>query len=113
MHSPILKSPWGHFAVIEYLGGYAPVSDLESVWPTMVSFHAAGLSGEPGPYSTITVDGSPGIIAEGELSGGPIEFLVVDHANHTYVVMFTGSVDGFAQMLSRGFDPILASWHWN
>ena|GEM_PF-6437694 len=112
LEGPIQDGLQAHFVVVRYPGGYIPMTKLEAEWPRMVETQGGGQNGEPGPFANATVDGSPAVTSDSSLKQGRIEYLVVDHATQTYVVVFTGAANRFAELRSTGFDPIIASWHW-
>lgn len=113
LDGPIQDGLQAHFVVVRYPGGYIPMTELEAEWRRMVETQGAGQNGEPGPFGTATVDGSPAVTSDSSLRQGRIEYLVVDHGSGTYIVIFTGAASRFAELRSSGFDAIIASWHWN
>ncbi|MDQ6883483.1 MAG: hypothetical protein M3077_04485 [Candidatus Dormibacteraeota bacterium] len=113
LNGPIRDGLQAHFIVSQLPGAYVPMTEIQAAWPRLVETQGGGQNGAPGPMSTTTVDGAPAITADSSIKQARIEFLVVDHANKTYAVWFTGAASAFAELRSSGFDRIIASWHWN
>ncbi len=105
---PTEESLPARFVVSIHPGPYLSMAEIMSTWPKN-----GGSGGIPGPPSNSMLDGVPDITAEGSEGPNRIEWAIVDHGGQTYEVIFFAPEREFDHLRSDGFDPIIASWHWN
>ncbi len=108
LRGPTQGSLPARFVVSIHSGPYLSMAEIMSTWPKN-----GGSGGIPGPPSSSMLDGVPDITAEGSEGPNRIEWAIVDHGGQTYEVIFFAPEREFDQLRAEGFEPIIASWHWN
>ena len=106
-----------HIIISNSNGRFFRLSELDQVWPLVMAGQTPGLPAGFSPLRPTSVGGSDALMTEypsgASTPGGGLEYIIVDHANHTYVISFSAASSQFVHLRDGDFAGLLASWHWN
>lgn len=102
-----------HIIVSNNPGVFVRLSDVRQQWGTVLRSQAPGLAAGFSALTPTTVGGADALMMEYHPSGGGIEYIIVDHNNHTYLIGFSAASSQFVRLRDGDFASLLASWHWN
>ena len=102
-----------HIIVTNNHTDYIPLSQIEQVWPSIVARQVAGLPAGFTPLTTRMVGGTNGLSTEYRSSQVGFVFIIVDHANHTYLISYSAAASQFNRLRDGDFAGVINSWHWN
>src|SRR5207244_12646710 len=102
-----------HIIVTDNHTDYIPLSQTRRVWPSIVARHVAGLPAGLTPQTTRRVGGTNALSTEYRSSQVGFVFIIVDHANHTYLISYSAAASRFNRLSDGDFAGVINSWHWN
>ena len=102
-----------HIIISNSRGLFVRLSDIDKEWRTVLGSQAPGLTAGFSALTPTTIGGSDALVTESHPSGAGLEFIIVDHANHTYVIGFSAASSQFVHLRNSDLASLLASWHWN
>ncbi len=102
-----------HIIITNSNGRFVRLSDVDQQWATVLGSQSYGLTAGFSALTPTTIGGSDAVVTTYHAAGADIEFIIVDHANHTYLIGFSAASSQFASLRDGDFASLLASWHWN
>ena len=107
-----------HIIISNSNGRFFRLSDVDSLWPLVMGGQTPDLPAGFSPLRPTSVGGSDARMTEyhasgAGTSGAGMEYIIVDHTNHTYVIGFSAASSQFVHLRDGDFASLIASWKWN
>jgi hypothetical protein len=94
--------------------GFVDLGQLARTWRGDQA--TCSFSGAVGHFSTMTratIAGSPALVTECRTPTISVEFITLNHANHTVMIGFSAASSQFDQLRDGALKAVLDSWRWN
>ena len=105
-----------HGFIYHHQAGFVDLGQLDRTWTAgldQATCHFSGAVGRFSPMTPTTVAGSRALVTECRTPTVSVQFITVNHGNHTDTIAFTGASSQFDQLRDGSLQALLDSWRWN
>ena len=113
LYGDVTDDVQAHIIVTNNHGNYIPLSQIDHVWPSVVASQIPSLPAGLNPLTTRSVGGLDARATEYRSKQVGFVFIIVDHANHTYLIAYSAAASQFNRLRDGDFASLIDSWHWN
>jgi hypothetical protein len=111
---PISDGVQAHVSIYPRRAGFVDLGELARTWRGDQA--TCTFSGAVAHFSVMTrttIAGSPALVAECRTPTISVEFITVNHANHTDMIDLSAASRQFDQLRDGALKAVLDSWRWN
>ena len=113
---PTAERIQAHVFIYRNQAGFVDLGQLERSWTAGRDQTICGFSGAVGhfsPMSPTTIGGSAALVTECRTPTISVEFVTVNHGNHTDMIGFSAASSQFDRLRDTSLHALLDSWRWN
>jgi len=105
-----------HVFIYNRRAGLADLAQLDRAWTAGLDQATCHFSGAVGQFSRMTpttIAGSAALVTECRTPTVSVEFITVNHGNHTDMIGFSAASSQFDHLRDVSLQALLDSWRWN
>jgi hypothetical protein len=105
-----------HVFIYHRQTGFVDLAQLDRTWTAgldQATCHFAGAVGHFSRMTETTIGGSAALVTECRTPTVSVEFITVDHGNHTDMIGFSAASSQFDHLRDASLQALLDSWRWN
>ena len=105
-----------HVFIYHRQAGFVDLGQLAQTWTAGLDQATCHFSGAVGHFSQMTpttIAGSAALVTECRTPTVSVEFITVNHGNHTDMIGFTAASSQFDRLHDTSLQALLDSWRWN
>jgi hypothetical protein len=113
---PIADGIQAHVFIYHREAGFVDLGQLDRTWTAGLDQATCHFSGAVGHFSRMTsttIAGSAALVTECRTPTVSVEFITVNHGNHTDMIAFTAASSQFDRLHDTSLQALLDSWRWN
>ena len=105
-----------HVFIYHRQAGFVDLRELDRTWTADLDQATCRFPGAVGHFShmtSTTIAGSAALVTECRTPTVSVEFITVNHGNHTDMIGFTAASSQFDRVHDTSLQALLESWRWN
>jgi hypothetical protein len=113
---PTADGVQAHLFIYRRQAGFADLGELDRTWTAGLDQATCRFSGAVGHFSQMTpttIADSAALVTECRTPAVSVEFITVNHGNHTDMIGFTAASSQFDRLHDTSLQALLDSWRWN
>jgi hypothetical protein len=105
-----------HVFIYHRQAGFVDLGQLDRTWTAGLDQATCHFSGAVGHFSAMTsttITASAALVTECRTPTVSVEFITVNHGNHTDMIAFSAASSQFDRLRDTSVQALLDSWRWN
>lgn len=113
---PTAQGIQAHIFIYHHQAGFVDLGQLDRTWTAGLDQATCHFSGTVGHFSRMTpstIAASAALVTECRTPTVSVEFITVNHGNHTDMIGFSAGSSQFDRLRDASLQALLDSWRWN